>query len=275
MRVILATLACLCFGSWVCAQTATPARMSWQNGQVISYRVEQTTHASDSIGETTNETKSILKVVRRWKVTQVDTNGVATLEMSLASMYQERTTPNGDVLTFDSANLEKSTPALKDVMKKFVGTTLATVRVDSLGKVVEVKSSTTDATSYENELPFLLLLPATGLQAGKGWDRAYKITLAPPLGTGEKYDAVQSFHCKAIKDGLATIALTTTLKSAPRAAADAVPMWQMMPEGEIVFDVKSGRLNSAKLSVSKELKGHQGESSACKFTSSLSVQLER
>ena len=271
MRRILASLVGFCLVvSAASAQTATPARMTWQAGQVYSYKVEHTTQATDSVGDSKSETKSVLRVVRDWKCSAVDAEGVATLEMSLSSMYQERTTPGGETLVFDSANPDKSTPALKEVMKKFLNTPLAVVRVDAAGKVVEVKSSTTHASSYENELPFIVQFPAAGLEAGKGWERAFKITLAPPLGTGEKYDAVQTFACKSIKDGQATIGLATALKTAPKAAADAIPLWQMMPEGELVFDLKAGRLHSAKLGISKELKG---EGSACKFTSSLVIEV--
>ena len=273
MRRILASLvACCLIGSLASAQTATPAKMIWQVGQVYSYKIEHTTQATDSVGESRSETKSVLRVVRNWKCSAVDTAGVATLEMSLSSMYQERTTPSGDTLLFDSTNLEKSTPALKDVMKKFVNTPLGVIRIDSTGKVVEVKSSTAHASSYENELPFIALLPADGLVAGKGWDRAFEITLAPPIGTGEKYAAVQSFACKSIADGKATLTVSTASKASPKAPADAIPLWQMMPEGEVIFDVKAGRLHSAKLAISKELKGHQGEGSACKFTSTLVIE---
>ena len=55
--------------------------------------------------------------------------------------------------------------------------------------------------------------------------------------------------------------------------ADAIPLWQMLPQGEIIFDAKAGRLHSAKLTIDKELKGHQGEGSACQFTSSLTIQV--
>ena len=273
MRRILATLvACCLVGSWASAQSATPAKMAWQVGQVYSYKVEHTTQATDSVGDSRSETKSVMRVVRNWKCSAVDTAGVATLEMSLSSMYQERTTPTGDTLLFDSENLDKSTPALKDVMKKFLNTPLAVLRIDPTGKVVEVKSSTTHASSYENELPFLVLLPVGGLEVGKGWDRAFDITLAPPVGTGEKYAAVQSFACKSIEGGKAKLSLSTALKAMPKAPADAIPLWQMMPEGEVVFDLEAGRLHSAKLGISKELKGHQGEGSACKFTSTLVIE---
>ena len=69
MRRILASLvACCLVGSWATAQTATPAKMAWQAGQVYSYRIEHTTQATDSVGDSKSETKSVMRAVRDWKV---------------------------------------------------------------------------------------------------------------------------------------------------------------------------------------------------------------
>jgi hypothetical protein len=264
-------LAGLLLGSSVSAQT--PARLTWKTGQVLVYQVEHSTVATDVMEETKNETTSLLKLTRRWQVLSVDSAGVATLQMSLTALMQKRSAPDGKVFLYDSANPDKSSPQLKEVLSRFLNQPLAVLRVDGLGKVVEVKESKFGpASNYENELPFLGILPATGLKETQKWDRAYQITLAPPLGVGEKYDAVQNYECKSIKDGLATVALTTELKTTPKAPADAIPLWQMQPQGKIVYDLKAGRLHRATLRIDKELKGHQGEGSSSRFQSQYTIE---
>ena len=52
---------------------------------------------------------------------------------------QQAEAANGDTLLFDSQNLDKSTPELREQMKKYIGSTLAIVRVDGHGRVHEVK----------------------------------------------------------------------------------------------------------------------------------------
>jgi hypothetical protein len=273
MRRLLASLVGLVLlGSLGQAQTPVPARLRWAAGQVLLYRVENVTEAADAVADSKSETKSVLKVTKRWQVTDVDAAGTATLQLSLLKMYREQSAPSGDVLLYDSENPDKSTPELKKALSVYLNTPLAIIRVDAFGKVVEVKSAKSDASGFENELPFLLLLPPAGLRPNEAWERAYKITLPPPLGTGEKHDAVQKFRCKALTADSATVTMTTELKSPPKAAADAIPLWQMMPEGEVVLDLKNGRLHAAKLTIQKELKDHQGANSFCKFTSTLTIQ---
>jgi hypothetical protein len=210
-------------------------------------------------------------VTKRWTVKDVDSSGTATLVLSLTSMYQQRTTPSGDVLTYDSANPDKSDQHLKKALEGYLNTTLATLRIDASGKVVEVKESKSPATAYENELPFVALMPAVPFKAGVAWERAYKITLSPPLGTGEQYDAVQKHVCKSATADAVTVSLTTELKAPTKAAADSIPLWQFMPAGEVTYDLKNGRLHGAKLSIERELKNHQGENSSYRFSSTQTV----
>jgi len=254
--------------------TLTPAqalRLRFQPGQVITYRVEHATATTETMGETKAQTKSLLKVTKRWQVLGVDKAGVATLQLSLIALAQERTTYSGEVVKYDSAAPEKSTPQMRDALGKYLNTPLATLRVDSVGRVIEVKQSKTDATGFENELPFLGVLPASAVKVGQNWEQAYKITLTPPLGTGQKYDAVRKFSCKDIKGDLMTVTMTTELKTAPKAAADQIPLWQMQPKGSLVYDRKKGLLQKAELTIEKEAKGHQGEGSNCTFTSTMKM----
>jgi len=55
---------------------------------------------------------------------------------------------------------------------------------------------------------------------------------------------------------------------------DRVPLLQLQPQGEIVFDLQAGRLRSATLRVDKELTGHQGEGSSYRFQSVYSEEIQ-
>jgi hypothetical protein len=252
------------------AQAQAPARLRWQAGQVLVYRAEHSTYASETVADGKSETKSRLVVTKRWQVLAVGPDGVATLQFSLSSLLSEITRPDGEVLRFDSADPAKSTPALAEQCKQYVGMPLAVIRVDGQGKVLEVKEARPGFGSpakYENDPPFKVWLPAAALAPGVTWERPYQLTLEPPIGTGEKYDAVQRFTCKGVQNGLATFGMTTEVKAPPAAVADQVPVWQNQPDGEVVFDLNAGRLHSAVLQISKEAKGQQGENSSALFRS--------
>jgi len=256
-RTIAALLAVLATASFASAQAP---RFRWQTGQVLVYRTEHNTLASYAMGDSKDETKTRVQSVKRWQVLGVDSAGVATLQMSLQALFFETTPLSGEPLTFDSAHPEKSTEALRKQFADYIGKPLVVLRVDGQGKVVEVKNATVghSAARYESDPPFKLLLPAEPLKTGQTWERSYQITLEPPQGTGEKYAAAQRYVCKGIADNLATVTLTTEVKDAPSAQEDQVPLWQVQPEGEIVFDVQAGRLQKATLRIDKEAKVEGG-----------------
>lgn len=243
------------------AQTAA-WRFQWKTGQVLNYGVKQTTTATEEADGKKTETTAKLLHVKRWLVLDVDSSGNATVQMSLTALRYEFTTPGGEVLQFDSADPEKSSPQLREQMAAYVGTPLAVLRMDPRGRVLEVKQSKHGpASRFESEPPFALILPEEGPTVGQSWERVYQITLDPPRGTGEKYDATQLYSCKAIQDGTTVVTVATVVKSLPEALLDRVPLLQMQPTGVVMFDTAAGRLQSARLSVDKELLNHQGEGS--------------
>jgi hypothetical protein len=243
-------------------------RFRWDKGQVLTYRVEHDSTATEVIDGKTNGFSSKLTLVKRWQVKDVDGDGVATLEMSLTAMRHEITPPDGKPLVFDSADPGKSDAAMKTDLSKYVGPVLAVLRVDGLGRVVEVKESKHGpASKYESDLPFKLVLPAAEVKEGAAWERKYKVTLEPPQGTGEKFDAKQTYNCQSVKDGAATVAFTTSILNLPESVADQRPLLTAQTAGTVVFDGKAGLMKSAKVVIEKELKGYQGEGSSYRLKS--------
>ncbi|HEV3261675.1 MAG TPA: hypothetical protein VG013_32800 [Gemmataceae bacterium] len=269
---LLAAFAGLVLSSAAVGQEA-PWRFKLTPGQVLKYRVEQNIAASEVVDGKKVATTSKTTSVKSWRVVDVDAAGVATLQLSLLSLRLERTTPAGESLVFDSSDPQKSHPQLREQLSKYVGQPLAVLRVDATGKLVEVKESKYGpASHYESELPFSITLPGSAVQAGQAWERNYSITLEPPQGTGEKYEATQKYTCQAIRGTMATVAMTTAVKNLPASLLDQVPLLNMQPTGGALFNTEAGRVEKAVLRVEKELKGHQGEGSSYKFQSTWVMQ---
>src|SRR5262249_11209660 len=151
-RVMAALLAALAVVPAAVAQT--PGRLRWQVGQVLTYRVEHTTQDNEVTPEATFERKTHLSLVKSWQVVGVDRDGVATVRLWLRSLVWETTKPGGDVLRYDSTNPDKSTPEMRDSFGKYFKEPLAVLRIDPLGRVVQVKESHFGpASRFEVEVP--------------------------------------------------------------------------------------------------------------------------
>jgi hypothetical protein len=274
IRAWLPTLVIGLFAAQQLSAQSAGWQFRWQQGQVLTYRVEHVSSAAETTKDGKSESKSKLTSTKQWQVLDVDRNGVATLRLVLPALRLEQSTPSGSTLLYDSADPSKSDAHMSEELGRFVGQPLAVLRVDGYGRVIEVKESKHGpASRFDVELPFAVVLPAAAPQPGQGWHRDYKITLDPPQGTGEKYDAVQQYACKELTQEGAVISVATTLRAQPDAVADRIPLLQLQPEGSVVFDIANGRLLKAQLHIDKTLTGHQGEGSTYRFESTYTEQL--
>jgi hypothetical protein len=249
---------------------ADAPRFQFRKGETLSYHLVQSTRIIETVPDDKTskpvvaESSTKVDLVRKWKVIDVDDKGVAALEMSIASMRWERRAGTEEDI-FDSS---KPDDLNKKEMAKHVGPVLATLRIDSFGRLVEVKDSKVGpATRFATDLPFKLILPETEPKPGDAWDRSYTIQLDPPLGTGEKYAASQKYTCLGPKSGLLTVALTTSVKDMPMQASEQIPLLPLIAEGTVYFHTATGRYYAARLKISRELKNHQGDGSTYKFDS--------
>lgn len=240
-------------------------RFSWKAGQILNYKVEHVTSVAEVIGGAKEQTTSKLNLSKQWKVLSVDAAGVATLQLTLVSMRNEQTRPSGETLLFDSANPDKSTPALKDSLAKFIGTVIAEIRIDANGKVIESKKDPLDR--FDAEPPFQVVLPGAVVAQGQSWERPFTIVLNPPQGTGERYAAVQHYQCKEMNAYYARIAVKTAIKNLPPSPLDQVPLFQKLADGEVIFNHSSGMLHGARLRIVRDLTEHQGKNSSYHFES--------
>jgi hypothetical protein len=151
-------------------------------------------------------------------------------------------------------------------MEKFVNTPFLTLKVDALGKVVEVVKGPS-LSRFDCEAPFLMVLPEEAVSAGQTWERPLTLVLEPPQGTNEKYLGAQKVTVKRADAVALVVSVGTTFKNMPANQLDQVPLLQKMPAGDVVFDVAAGRLHAARLIIERELQNHNGPGSSYRFQS--------
>ncbi len=236
-------------------------RFKWESGKVLAYRVVQSTTVKETVLDektekpVTSESGTNLTLVRKWTVKDVDKEGVATLEMSISEMKSVIRQPDGMTLTTDSAKPEDAKN-----MEAYLNKPIVTVRMDSQGKLIEVKDAKTGSASrLQAELPFRLVLPDALPDAGKSWDRPFGLKIDPPNGTGENYDFTQKYTSKGLKDGYLIVGVETALKAPPKATSEQVPLVPMLWTGDVYFNTVVGKYQASRLSAKAELANHQGE----------------
>lgn len=261
---ILAFVFSVAFPSLAQPPAAPPVaapRFKWEAGKVMTYRVVQQTVVRETTLEektekpVTTEARTTLTLVRKWTVKDVDKLGVATLEMSIAEMKNEFRQPDGTTVVADSSKPEDAKN-----MAAFLNKPIVVVRMDSQGKLVEVKEAKGgNAGRLHAELPFRVLLPDAATEAGKTWDRTFAVKLDPPNGTGESYDFTQKYTSKGEQSGYFIVGVETALKAPPKATNEQVPLVPMLWKGDVWFNTVAGKYQASRLTAKAELANHQGD----------------
>jgi hypothetical protein len=265
------------------ASAAAPPRFRWKPGQTLTYSVQQTTTVTETtIEDGTNKpvtaaTKTALALTRRWEVKAVDATGTATLEMTITAMRQEIVRPGPldkeGKPTVDRTVLDSATDEGRQQTAAFLNKPVLTAKVDARGQLIEAKAAAGSADRLRAELPFRLTLPEQLPVVGGTWDRAFTIRLDPPHGTGETYDATQTYTLKGDSQGHAVVGVATALKSPPKDPAELPGLLPLLWEGDVYFQKATGRYSGARLAVKKEVPNHQGEGTKFVYESQLTEGL--
>ncbi len=277
MRPFLALVWVGVLGGGLIAQQ--PLKFTWKKGDELVYAVGQNTTVEElTPDEKAKKPKAVktvtaLKSRKKWTVTEVDAEGAATLELSIVSMKQDVTQTVDDgkpkVNRLDSADPDdaKAMP--------FLGKAFLTAKIDARGKLLDAKSDAKAAIDrLQVELPFRLVLPEKAPAKDEKWDRQFEIKLPPPLGTGEKFPASQTFTFRGMKDDYAVFGFATKLKEDPTDPALWPGIVPTLWEGDLFFNTKTGQYHGAKLTAKRDVPNHQGDGTKFGYTSEYTEALE-
>lgn len=249
------------------AAEPTPLRFQFKAGEVYSFAVAQTI----TVAETTKDertgrpesatTNTKLALTRRWEVKSVAGDGSAVLEMSIAAIRQEIARPGpadkDGKPTVDTLVLDSATQEGQKQTAEFLGKPVVTVTLDPQGRVKEAKAAGGTADRLSAELPFRVALPDQYPTAA--WTRPFTITLAPPLGTGEKFAATQTYALKGETGGFLALSMSTALNAEPKDAGEWPALVPLLWAGDVYFQPQTGRYAGCRLSVKKEVANHRGD----------------
>lgn len=251
------------------AAAESPLRFIWKASETHRFTVRQETTVSETAADkSTSVTRTKLTLAKTWSVDAVDVDGTATLSLKITAIRNEITRPvpqRDGKLQDETTIIDSATPEGAQAVADYLNKTLLTVRVDTRGRVSEVRASGGDAAArLQAELPFRVILPEG---SEPKWEREFAIRLDPPAGTGEKHDAVQSFSREKIEGARTWIRVSTSLKSPPKEVAELQPLLPWLWEGTIEFDVNSGTYLGAKLTIEREYPNHAGVGTRFVFSS--------
>ncbi len=252
----------------------------FQPGQIYRYKLEQNTNiveiTRDDPKAAIQTISSVhkLQVVKRWKILEVAANGDATIELSIEKMRMERQIGNDKATIFDSESEAKDSKEETAQLKKMINTKIVVLQVNRSGDFIKlVESKFGSKNRFVTDLPFKLVLSSQELKKDTTWDRKYKITLDPPQGAGESFDATQNYTVLVPTNGLESIQVQTEIKDYPKDANLQIALLPTLQNGTIYFHSQTGRYYGSRLTIEKNIDDYQGPGTKYRYACTLSEDL--
>lgn len=240
--------------------------------QKLRYQTQHVTQITIQGDEGKNEATSQVRQLKEWKVIDVDSLGVATMEMSVLRLDIEQKSPDGKSVRYDSKDPQNSHPELVKQLAELTTKPILRVQLAANGQVKE-SQNLTGQKNLLRELPFFVTmtdeLPRVGLQ----WQRDYPIPLDPPLGSGQAYKAVQLCELTGLEGDQMTVQVRTRIDEEPKSIEDKISLAQHMVTGQVRLDWRRGLMLSAQMKIDRKVEGIAGAGSYYWFKSDYAEDL--
>jgi len=245
-------------------------RYKLKRGDVLRFEVTHRASIRTTIDETTQAAQTKTDSVKVWKVIDVLPAGDIEFINSVERVHMVNQLPDRDPVEYDSDRDETPPPGFEDAASA-VGVPLSVVRMTKRGKIVRRQEKIPGRTT-EEDAPIALRLPEKPVAIGDTWDDPFEL---PVLLEDDKSKTIQTRRHHKLADvsnGIATIEVTYQVLS-PIDARIESQLVQRLMEGEVRFDMKSGRIIGQQMDIDKRILGFAGPTSSMQFIMRMEEEL--
>lgn len=246
-------------------------RYRFRQGDAIESRVEHRALTETTMNGVTQAVETMTDSTRTWKVTAVETGGAATLEQSVDDVTMtSRTSDRGEVRWTSESDAEP--PPGYEGVRLSLGVPLVRMRVAADGRILERRELRPCPATATGDL-VVVPLPDEPIAVGHEWTIPQEVVVEVPGGPRKAVRTRLRYRLEALQDGLATIAVDTTVLTPVDDPRLEARLLERIWDGEIRFDVESGRIVSRRTAIDRRVVGFGGPESSVRYKASLEERL--
>jgi hypothetical protein len=237
-------------------------RYKLKRGEVLRYDVTHRASVRSTIEQQTQAAQTRTDSVKVWKVTDVLKNGEIEIITVVDRIHMVNQLPDKDPLEYDSERDKTPPPGFEDAARA-VGVPLSTIRISPRGKIERRESKIRGAVA-EEDAPIALRLPEKPVAIGDTWDEPFDVVVALEAGGTKQIQTRRHHELAKVDGGVATIKVTYQVLS-PVDAPIECQLVQRLMDGEVKFDMKSGRIVGQRMEIDKRILGFAGPTSSMQY----------
>jgi hypothetical protein len=258
-------------GGFAVAGEPVMLRYRFQAGERIPVQVAHRALTETTMNGTTQAVETMTDSTKTWHVVAVDPTGTATLEHSVDDVTMtSRTSDRGDIRWASKGDAEP--PPGYEAVRPSLGVPLVRMMVATDGRVIDRRELRPCPPAATGDL-VVVPLPEKPATIGDEWTIPQEIVVEVPNGPRKAVRTRLRYRLEAVKDGIATIAVDTTVLTPiddPRLEARLLErIW----DGTIRFDIEQGRVLSRRTGIDRRVVGFGGPQSSVRYKASLEETL--
>jgi hypothetical protein len=234
-------------------------------GETMRTRVVHLATVQTKIKGVEQNTKSRTVSTRVWKIREVDAAGNITFDNLLERVEMWNSVEGREEVHYDSDS-DKSPPPEFVKVADSVGKVLASIKIDPQGRIL---SRTDNQAQYNPGIGDLTVpFPPADKQpikAGMSWSIADELKIPLEDLSVKKVKTQQQYKLEKVENGVATIAVATTVLTPVNDPKLQSQLVQRLQKGTIKFDIDAGRLIHKQLDIDQEVFGFSGADSHMQY----------
>lgn len=238
-------------------------RHSFATGDVIQYEVANTETLEMLKGESAQTIENRTRSMKRYVVTEVDAEGVATLELTIDDVRMSAAEADGNTIEFDSRTDD---PSELPSVARTLGRPMARIRLRPSGEIVAVEDllsvgASSDQFERSNQHT-LVQFPDEPIGVGERWKQPFSMRVQPDpqMPATVAIRLQRRYRIAAIETGVATIewaVVPLTPIDDPEVEAQIA---HVLLSGTLSVAIESGRVRSRSGGADQTIVGFAGPS---------------
>lgn len=258
------------------AESVTPPeafrlRYRFAAGDQLASRVAHRALTETTMNGVTQSVETMTDSTKTWKVVAVDGSGTATLEQSVDDVTMTSRTSDRGEIRWSSADAAEPPPGYEGV-RQSLGVPLVRLMVATDGRVLERRELRPCPAAASGDL-VVIPLPDEPITVGHEWTVPDEIVIEVPGGPRRAVRTRLRYRLEQVRDGLATISVDTTVLTPVDDPRLEARLLERIWNGEIRFDLETGRVANRRTTVDRRVVGFGGPQSSIRYKASLEERL--
>jgi hypothetical protein len=242
-------------------------RYRFESGEVLAARVAHRALTETTMNGVTQTVETMTDSTRSWTVVAVAESGEATIEQSVDDVTMtSRSSDRGEV-RWSSGDAADPPPGYEGV-RQSLRVPLVRLRVSPDGRILERRELRPCPAAATGDL-VVVPLPEEAVPVGHEWTIPDEVVVEVPGGARKAVRTRLRYRLENLENGLATIAVDTTVLTPVDDPRLEARLLERIWNGEIRFDVETGRIVSRRTAIDRRVVGFGGPQSSVRYKASL------